>query len=138
MPPRGSSGLHDPSRPQEAAQRRPRGLFLRICFCMLFCIDFKAIFPPNLAPSWPPKSKKIHQKSMPRGLPTTTSFLDGFLIDFGSQLRSPEPSKSWFSLRANHVLSKNRLSKSASIFDAIWVPTWLHFASKIHRNPSKN
>ena len=65
---------------------------------------------------------------MPRYLPKMTSFFDRFLIDFWSQLRPPEPSKSLFFLRKNTVFSKHRLSKLGSIFDAILVPTWLQFA----------
>ena len=63
------------------------------------------------------------------------TFFDGFLIDLGSQLRPPEPSKSWFFLWKNEVFSKNCLSKLRMIFDTILVPTWLHFASP---NPPKS
>ena len=37
----------------------------------------------------------------------------------------------------NNVFSKTRCSKLGWIWDAIWVPTWLHFASKIHQSPFK-
>jgi len=60
-----------------------------------------------------------------------SSFFDRFLIDFYSQLRLPEPSKSLFFLRKNKVFSKKRFSKLASIFDAILVPTWLNFGAKL-------
>ena len=72
---------------------------------------------------------------MPRCLPIMTSFFDRFFIDFWSQLRPPEPSKSLFFIRKNNICSKHRLSKLRSIFDAILVPTWLHFAL---RNPPKS
>jgi hypothetical protein len=94
-------------------------------------------FPCQLGSTWPPKSTKIHEKSMPRGLPKLSSFFNGFLMDFWCQLQPPEPSKSLFFLRENEVFSKNHPSKLASIFDAIWVPTWLHFPFKIHQNPIK-
>jgi len=59
-----------------------------------------------------------------------SSFFDRFLIDFYSQLRLPEPSKSLF-VRRKNKLKKKRLSKLASIFDAILVPTWLNFGAKL-------
>ena len=74
---------------------------------------------------------------MQRGTPSWTPFSDRFFIDFCTQLRPPEPSKSLFFLWKNKVFSKNHPSKLASIFDAIWVPTWLHFPSKIQQNPIK-
>ena len=72
---------------------------------------------------------------MPKCLPILTSFSDRFLIDFYSQLRPAEPSKSLFFLRKNNVFSKKRLSKLGSIWDAILMPTWLHFAFP---NPPKS
>ena len=39
--------------------------------------------------------------------------------------------------KENHVFSKNRLLRLASIYDAIWVPICLHFPSKIHQNSIK-
>ena len=75
---------------------------------------------------------------MPRCLPILTPFLDRFFIDFNLQLRSPEPSKSWFFLRKNKVFSKNRFSKLASIFDRFWCQLASILATKIHQNPSKN
>ena len=69
-----------PKCAQEAAKRRPRRLLFRICFLMPFWIDFLSIFPPNLAPFWPPKSKKIGEKSMSRWLLIITSFFDRFLL----------------------------------------------------------
>ena len=47
-----------------------------------------------MAPTWLPKSIKIHEKSMPRCLPIMTSFFDRFLIDFCSQLGPPNPENS--------------------------------------------
>ena len=81
-----------------------------------------------------PKSMK---KTMPRGLPKLSPFFNGFLMDSWCQLQPPEPSKSLFFLRKNKVFSKNHSSKLASIFDAISVPTWLHFPSKIYQKPIK-
>jgi len=60
-----------------------------------------------------------------------SSFFDRFWIDFYSQLRLPEPSKSLFFLRKNKVFSKKNFSKLASIFDAILVPTWLNIGAKL-------
>ena len=71
---------------------------------------------------------------MSRCLPKLITFFYGFLIDFGSQLRPPEPSKSWF-FYGKTRFSKNCLSKLRMIFDTILVPTWLHFASP---NPPKS
>ena len=75
---------------------------------------------------------------MPRCLPILTPFFDRFFIDFYSQLRSPEPSKSLFFLRKNKVFSKNRSSKLASIFARFWCQHASIFPPKIHQNPSKN
>ena len=57
-------------------------------------IEFWSIFDPNMAPTWPSKSTKIHEKSMPRCHPIMTSFFDRFLIDFCSQLGPPNPENS--------------------------------------------
>ena len=59
-------------------------------------------FPCQLGSTWFPKSIKIHDKSMPRGLPKLSSFLNGFLMDSYCQLQPPEPSKSLFFLRKNN------------------------------------
>ena len=100
-----------------------------------------AVFGRKRWPTWlqlgSQNGSNIDRKSIPRCLPMLSSFFDRFLIDCYSQLRLPEPSKSLFFLRKNNVFSKNRLSKLASIFDAMLVPTWLHFASQIHQNPLK-
>ena len=83
---------------------------------MAFWIDFSSIFPPNLAPFWPPKSKKIGEQSMSRWLPIITSFFDRFLIDFCFQLRPPDSSKPWF------FRGKTRL------FQKIAVRSWDRFS----------
>ena len=83
--------------PQDASKTPPNRLLFGICFSMPFWIHFLSIFHLNLAPTWPPKSPKIHEKSMPRCLLILTSFFDRFLIDVYSKLRPPEPSKSLFS-----------------------------------------
>ena len=71
---------------------------------------------------------------MLRSLPLLRPFFDRFLIDFCSQLRPQKAKRSlkfcWF----YNVFCKMGLSKLTSIFDAILVPTCLHFASQ---NPSK-
>ena len=63
-------------------------------FFMPFRIDILSIFDLNLAPTWLPKSRKIHEKSMVGGPPMLNSFFDRFLIDFWLQLGPPEPQKS--------------------------------------------
>ena len=78
-------------------------LFLGLYFLMVFRIHFCWLFGAILDPTWLPKSTKIDEKSMPRGLRKLTSIFDGFFNDFWCQLRPPEPSKSWFSLRENKV-----------------------------------
>ena len=105
------------------SKRRPRGgqeaaktatfshLFLNT-FLDRFFIDF----PSNLAPFWPPKSKKIGKKSMSRWLPIITSFFDRFLIDFCFQLRPPDSSKPLF------FLGKTRF------FQIIAVRSWDRFS----------
>ena len=67
---------------------------------------------------------------MPRGTPSWASNFDRFLIDFGCQLRPPEPLKSlkfhWF----YSILAFFTHFKIRTIFDPILAPTWLHFPSK--------
>ena len=63
-------------------------------------------FPCQLGSTWPPKSTKIHEKSMPRGLPKLSSFFNGLLMDFWCQLQPPEPSKSLFSLGKTKFFQK--------------------------------
>ena len=142
--PASSVGFFEPRRPKMptfACFFGPRcrplpifSLFFRICFSMPFWIDFVSIFDPILAPTWPPKSTKIHEKSMPRCLPKMTSFFDRFLIDFWSQFGPPEPQKSlkfyWFF----NVFLIFGVLNIRSILGSIWVPTWLHFCTP---NPSK-
>ena len=110
--------------------------FFRCLFGPIFN-RFWLDFPCQLGSTWLPKSTKIHEKSMPRGLPKLSSFFNGFLMDSSCQLQPPEPSKSLFFLWKNKVFLTNHTSELASIFDAIWMPTWLHFPSKIHQNPIK-
>ena len=103
---------------------------------MPFWIDFLSIFDPNLAPTWPPKSTKIHEKSMPRCLPILTSFFDRFLIDFCSQLRPPEPSKSlFFPKEIPGFFKKSAFEVGIDFwchFGANLVPTWLPKSFKIY------
>ena len=75
---------------------------------------------------------------MPRCLAIMTSFFDRFLIDFSSQLRPPEPSKSLFFLRKNKVFSKNHQSKLTSIFDRFWSQFTSILHQKIDQKSSKN
>ena len=92
-----------------------------------------------LGPSWAEKGGQHGSNLAPKTGPTSTEnrYQDAclcclhFLIDFYSQLRLPEPSKSLFFLRKNKVFSKKRFSKLASIFDAMLVPTWLNFGAKL-------
>ena len=86
-------------------------------------------------PTWVPKSTKNRSKIDPKMHSILASIFYRFLIEFSSQLRPPEPSKSLFSLRKNNVFSKNRLSKLTSIFDPILAPTWPHFGIE-HRPKS--
>ena len=80
-----------------------KALFWGLNFLMVFRIHFCWVFGANLGPTWPPKSTKIDETSMPRCLRVLTLFFDRFLIDFCSQLRPPEPSKLWFFLRKNEI-----------------------------------
>ena len=70
---------------------------------------------------------------MPRRPPMLTSFFDRFLIGFGSQLRSPEPSKSFFP-HEKLVFFKKIVVRS---WDGFWMPFGFQLASKIHQNPFK-
>ena len=76
---------------------------------------------------------------MPLGIWFLKDF-GGFWRQNGAKLAPRWPPKSMprktsFFLRKNKVSAKNRFSKLASIFHAIWMATCLHFASKIHQNP---
>ena len=97
---------HASKTAQDASKMPPNRLLFGICFSMPFWIDFLSMFVPNLAPTWPPKSIKIHEKSMPRYLPIMTSSFNPFLIDFYCQLRPPQPSKSLFFLRKKSFFQK--------------------------------
>ena len=108
LPPHGGPGGRGfgklpPLDAQDADFYRYCRLLFGIYFSMPSWIDFLSIFDPNLMATWPPKSTKIHEKSMPRCLPKMSSFFDRFLVDFWCQLRPPDPSKSWFSQRKNRV-----------------------------------
>ena len=67
---------------------------------------------------------------MPRDNPSWTSYFDRFWIDFGSQLVTPEPTKSlkfyWF---YKHFLLCG-IFEIWSSFDSILVPTCFHFSSQ--------
>ena len=82
--------------------------FLGLHFLMVFRIHFWWVFGANLGPTWLPKSTKIDEKSRPRCLRMLTCFFDRFLIDFCSQLRPPDPSKSYFSLWKNDFFLAKR------------------------------
>ena len=88
--------------------------FLGLHFLMVFRIHFWWVFGANLGPTWLPISTKINEKSRPRCLRMLTCFFDRFLIDFCSQLRRPEPSKSWF-----FPQEKQRLFKQSPFEDNI-------------------
>ena len=96
------------------------------CIFGWFLFSLGSILLPNLLP----KTSKIHEKSMPRGIPSWPSIFDWFLIDFPSILQPLELSKSWFFQRKNKVFSKTRLSQFTSIFHSILMPTCFHFPSQ--------
>ena len=105
-----------------------------IIFSMRFLIDFWSLLARFSLPTWLPKPTKIHQKSMPRRNPSWASIFGRFLIDFWCQLRSQKLEKSLNNLLFFNSFCKIGLSKLASIFDPILVPTCLRFPSK---NPPK-
>ena len=73
----------DASNPPLGASKTPPNRFLfRIRFSMPSWIEFWSIFDPNMAPTWPSKSTKIHEKSMPRCLPILISFSYRFFCWF--------------------------------------------------------
>ena len=88
-PPTRGVGLKNPWGVPGAPGARParilgpllRGI-ARALFSCPFLIDFLSISPPNLAPFWPPKSKKIDENSMSRCFPKLRSIFDRFLMDF--------------------------------------------------------
>ena len=55
---------------------------------------------------------------MPRGLSIITSFWDRFLVDFGSQLRPLNLSKSWFFQKEKPGFLKNRFLKKITKWGA--------------------
>ena len=103
-----------------------------------FWIDFLSIFLANMAPSWAPKSIKILEKSMPRGLPKLSSILDRFSIDFGCQLRSPNSSIScFFSNQKRCFFKKSPLEDNIdfySILDANMPPFCFQDPQKSFKN----
>ena len=106
---------------------------LGLSWPVLACLG--SIFPPNLAPTWLPKSTQIQTKWSLDGVPILTSFLHRFLFDFYSELGPPKPQKSLkFRLFYNRFLFFTLL-KIRSIFNPILVPTCFHFPSP---NPSKS
>ena len=93
----------------------------------------KSIFEWFSIPTWHPKPTKILQESMPRCIPSWTPFCDWFLVDVYFQLR-PLNLKNRAPAEARARSLKNGLSKFTSIFEAMLVPTCLHFAPKINKN----
>ncbi len=71
---------------------------------------------------------------MPIGTLTWTTIFERCLIEFGSQLRPPEPQKTMIFRLFFHTFCKIGLSKLRPILDPIWVPTCLHFLPQIHQN----
>ena len=57
---------------------------------LAFNHGFYTILMPSSVPTGPPKSTKIHEKSMPRGTPSWALIFSGFFIDFSLILRSSE------------------------------------------------
>merc|ERR1711963_1232903 len=61
-------------------------------------------------------------------MPSHLDFIfPSILIDFGSQLRLPEPSKLLFILKKNVTFSKNPFSQWTSIFDRFWYQPAFYF-----------
>ena len=69
----------------------PKPIKNRFFFESVFQCLFGSIFGPFCLPTCLPKSIEMCQKSMPRCIPSWTPCLDRFLVDFCSQLGSPEP-----------------------------------------------
>ena len=108
-------------------------------FSSLFRCLLGSIFARFSTPTCLPKSTKIAQKSMPRCLPMLTSFFDRFLIDFYSQLRPPEPTKSLKSLQFYNIFLFSSHFKIRSILGTLRVPSWLHFPPQLaSKNPPKS
>ena len=110
-------------------------------FCLCFRWVFESPFPPlgsTLHPSLPPKPTKIHQKSMLRGNSTWASSFNQFLIDFWCQLRPPKLKTSSRNQLFFFSFFTIDLSKLASIFDPILVPTRLHYPSENPPNMHQN
>ena len=69
-------------------------ILLPFFFPSFFRCRFVSILDRFCLPTCLPKSTKLDEKSMPRCLCMLTSFFDRCLIDFYSQLRTPESQKS--------------------------------------------
>ena len=99
------------------------------------------IFLSNLTPSWPPKSKKINEKSMPRCLPKLSWIFDRFVIDLWSMFL-PTSTCATFQIIVFPMEKRSFFMKSLfevlSMLNFILMPTWNHLASqnplKIHEN----
>ena len=97
-------------------------------------MDFWSIFDPNLAPTWPPKSTKIHEKSMPRYLPKITSFFDRFLV--------PTSTPRTFKIIVFPIEKQGFfLNIAFRSWDRFLMRFWCQLGSilpsQIHQNPSK-
>ena len=87
-----------------------------------------------MAPTWPSKSTKIHEKSMPRCLPIMTSFFDRFLFDFCSQLGLPNQENSSPHCSESTIFLKSHFDVHMDFwfdFGANLAPFWLPKSSKI-------
>ena len=78
-------------------------------------------------PTWSRKSIKLLQKSMPRNLLKQIPFSHRFVFDFCFQLRSPKLDKSIKMYRFHRIFRLLGAFKIRSIFDPIFMPTWLDF-----------
>ena len=78
-------------------------------------------------PMTDPKSTKIHEKWVLRANPILVSFFVRFSIDFQSIFRPPKHDFSFelYGFYSHFVLS--RFVKIESIFECIFLPTWLGF-----------
>ena len=87
-----------------------------------------------MAPTWPSKSTKIHEKSIPRCLPIMTSFCDRFLIDFCSQLGPPNLANSRPHSCESTIFLKSHFDVHMDFwfdFGANVAPFWLPKSTKI-------
>ena len=72
-------------------KKNPKSIKNRFFFESVFQCLFGSIFGPFCLPTCLLKSIEMCKKSMPRCIPSWTPCLDRFLVDFCSQLGSPEP-----------------------------------------------